>query len=307
MPTDRAAPGYLHRRYVESLAEFGAPRLLPRSGGWLLERSVPGNPDRDAMGCYPLFACRDWSALAADIADLEREIVCVSLVADPFGGYEVADLRRAFKDVCVPFKEHFVIDPGRSRSSLPCAHHRRNVARAARVVEVARCTDPLVHAAEWIGLYANLVARHRISGIPAFSPAALTAQLAVPGLVMFRAVHRGQTVGIVLWYVHGDAASYHLGAYSADGYALRASYALFAYAIQDLSKHVAWLDLGAGAGVRGDAADGLTRFKRGWSTGTRPAYFCGAVCDPQRYRALAGRNGAAPVSYFPAYRHGEFG
>ncbi len=43
--------GYLHPGYAESLAEFGTPRLLPRSEGWALEREAPGFPFRDAMGC----------------------------------------------------------------------------------------------------------------------------------------------------------------------------------------------------------------------------------------------------------------
>ena len=63
--TDRVADatGYAHPAYAESLAEFGVPRLLPRSGGWILERRIESFPDRDAAGCYPLFSCRDWSRL----------------------------------------------------------------------------------------------------------------------------------------------------------------------------------------------------------------------------------------------------
>ena len=57
--------GYMHLGYAESLVEFGTPRELPRSGGWVLERQIPGFSYRDAMGCYPLFACQDWSQCAA--------------------------------------------------------------------------------------------------------------------------------------------------------------------------------------------------------------------------------------------------
>lgn len=298
--------GYLHARYAASLRQVGVPRLLPRSAGWVLERAIPGAADRDAMGCYPLFACQDWSALAADVAELGQDLVCLSLVADPFGGYDVADLQRVFRDVCVPFKDHFVVDLRRSPRSFVSAHHRRNVARSARAVDVDLCSDPAAHAAEWVDLYGNLIDRHRIAGISAFSPAALTEQLSVPGLSMFRAVHRAETVGIALWYVHGEVAAYHLGACSERGYALGASFALFAYAIECFSRRLAWLNLGAGAGVRPDPADGLSRFKRGWSTGTRPAYFCGAVLDRGRYRALARDTDVAATSYFPAYRRGEF-
>ena len=33
--------------------------------------------------------------------------------------------------------------------------------------------------------------------------------------------------------------------------------------------------------------DGLSRFKRGWATGTAPAWLCGAVLDRERYADLA--------------------
>jgi hypothetical protein len=59
--------GYMHPNYAHSLREFGEPRELPGSGGWILERIIPGTPYRDAMGCYPLFACNDWSKLANDL------------------------------------------------------------------------------------------------------------------------------------------------------------------------------------------------------------------------------------------------
>ena len=79
--------GYAHPFYAASLAEFGAPLRLPRCGGWVLERSVPGGHARDAMGCYPLFVCQDWRALAADLDDLDGP-VSLSLVSDPFGDYD---------------------------------------------------------------------------------------------------------------------------------------------------------------------------------------------------------------------------
>ena len=59
--------GYAHPAYAWSLQEFGCPRELPRCGGWVLERQVPGTSERDATGCYPLFACADWGRLREDL------------------------------------------------------------------------------------------------------------------------------------------------------------------------------------------------------------------------------------------------
>src|SRR5437762_10081377 len=102
--------GYLSAAYADSLAEFGAPLQLVRSGGWILKRAIPGTSDEDATSCYPLFLCRDWKALADDLHALDGQVVTMSAVTDPFGGYDNADLRRAFRDVVKPFKEHWIVD-----------------------------------------------------------------------------------------------------------------------------------------------------------------------------------------------------
>ena len=123
---------------------------------------------------------------------------------------------------------------------------------------------------------------------------------------MFRATHRGVTVGIILWYSHGEVAYYHLGAYSDAGYLHGASFALFQSAIAYFSQRAAWLNLGAGAGARSDGRDGLTRFKSGWATGTRTAWLCGRVFNRRLYESLASPHQGRQRSYFPAYRAGEF-
>jgi hypothetical protein len=302
--------GYASGAYAESLAEWGRPRRLPGCGGWILERLIPGSTSRDAMGCYPLFACRDWTLLHDDFAELEGELVSVVMVADPFGNHDQTILRRCFGDLVAPFKEHFTIDLGRAPESFVDAHHRRNARKALGQLSVEVCADAAASAREWCELYAALIKRHNIRGLTAFSDASLTRQLSVPGMVMLRASHEGRTVGMTLWYVEGAGVGYyHLGAYSEEGYKLRASFALFWRAIEHFAgAGLRWLDLGAGAGLGGvdPQADGLSRFKRGWSTGTRTAYLCGRIFDRRRYDALA--LGVSPATrYFPAYRAGEFG
>jgi hypothetical protein len=67
-----------------------------------------------------------------------------------------------------------------------------------------------------------------------------------------------------------------------------------------------WLDLGAGAGIKKASDDGLSRFKRGWSTGTRTAYLCGQIFDSVKYKTIVATKGISNTEYFPAYRTGEF-
>ncbi len=308
---ERDVTGYAHPAYAEALAEFGAPRPLPRSGAWILERPVPGTNDTDAMGCYPLFACRDWSRLHADLADLENGLVSLVVVPDPFGEYELPYLEECFPDACKPFKEHFVADLELSPLSFVHRHHLRYARNALREVSVERCADPLAYLDDWVALYGTLVERHGIEGLRRFSRPSFERQLDVPGIRAFRATDESGTVSMLLWYVHGEVAYYHLGASNERGYELRASFALFWRAFEDLrAAGVRWLDLGAGAGVAEDPGGGLSRFKQGWSSGTRPAYLCGRVFDHGRYEDLAGRRAAVAApggdAYFPAYRDGEF-
>jgi Acetyltransferase (GNAT) domain len=300
--------GYLSERYAQALSEFGKPRFLPASRGWILERSIANSPYRDAMGCYPIFACEDWMGLESDLNGVADELVCLTVVTDPFGNYEPSWLRKCFGDLMTVFKEHFVVDLKRPVESFVHPHHQRNARKALGSVRVAVCAEPLDFLDDWNALYEALVQRHGITGIAAFSKGTFAAQLAVPGLVAFRAAVDDTTVGMLLWYVQGNVAYYHLGAYSARGYDLRVSFALFSYSMEYFARHgCEWLSLGAGAGLGANGESGLSRFKQGWSSGVRPAYLCGRIFDQQKYKELSKAARAPTTGYFPAYRAGEFG
>jgi Acetyltransferase (GNAT) domain len=299
--------GYLHPGYAGSLTEFGRPRYLPASEGWILERTIADSADRDAMGCYPLFSCRNWRQLGADLRKLDGELISLALVADPLGDYDLSDLRSSFPDLVLPFKQHFVVDLGRPLETFVHPHHRRSARKALKQLQVERCASPTAFLDDWLALYRVLIERHGISGIAAFSSESFHKQLKVPGMVAFRAFDHDTTSGMVLWYTHGNKAYYHLGAYSARGYELRASFALFEFAINHFAEQgVEWLDLGAGAGINNNAGDGLTRFKAGWSNGVRTAYFCGRIFKEERYREILQSRNQPVTNYFPAYRAGEF-
>jgi Acetyltransferase (GNAT) domain len=297
------ARGYADPGYANSLHEFGSPLRLPASGGSVLERAISGTSDHDLMGPYPLFACPRWEALADDLHQLEGSAVSVMLVADPLAEVGQGELRRAFRDHVIPFKRHQVRDL-EAPAGLP-AHHRRHIRRAARSVEVELCADPLLHLDDWTRLYAGLAARHGLAGIRAFSRAAFTRQLGLPGLVALRAERHGKTVGMALWLEDAPSAYYHLGAYVAEGYEVSASYALFALALEHLrSAGVRRVDLGGAAGVSA-LDDGLVRFKRGWANEERTAYLCGRVLDRAGYERLVEGPPGARSDWFPAYRAAE--
>jgi hypothetical protein len=298
--------GYLHSDYAQSLSEFGEPLYLPKSGGWLLKRPLD-NTQTDAMGPYPLFACSDWKSLKYDFAQLRDSLVSVILVTDPFGEYDESLLRDCFGDLVLPFKSHFINDFTSPSDNVISQHHARNAAVGLKQLIVERCEHPFSHLDDWVSLYSVLVQRHQITGIRAFSKNSFARQLNTPGIVAFRALRNLQIVGMILWYVQNGVAYYQLGAYSDEGYQSRASFALFRHALDYFSASgLRYASLGAGAGLDTDADDGLSRFKRGWSTSVRPTYLCGRIFDRQRYHHLVRARNIGDTLYFPAYRKGEF-
>jgi hypothetical protein len=293
--------GYLSEKHTQSMNDFGQPVRLPRSGGFLLRRAIAGTDDFDAIGPYPLFCCIDSFSLPADLAELEGRVVSVVVVTDPFGPEAPASLGDGFSHGLVRYKEHFVIDLEIPPERSECAHHRRNARRALSRLTVEEIAGPRQYIDTWCDFYSELINRHRITGLSGFSRGAFEDQLEVPRLVAFRAVDDGgNTVGMVLWYNPVPVAYYHLAAYSPDGYAEKASYALFWTGAERLRSRVRWLSLGAGAGATCDGSDGLTRFKKGWSALVRPTYLGRHVAWPDRYDELS--RGHATSDSFPVYR-----
>lgn len=303
---DRA--GYLNSAYAFAFKEFGQPIELSHCKGWVIERKIPNFDAVDAMGCYPLFMCEDWSSLHLDLQRIDRNWVTLALVTDPFGNYSPEYLKRCFPDVMIPFKQHYVVDLKQIPSNFIVEHHRRNARKALQRVTIEVCPNPSAFLNDWVALYDVLIQRHKIRGITAFSRQSFACQMEVPGLVVFRASAESQTVGMLLWYVIGNIAYYHLGAYNEAGYKLRASFAMFWYAIHFFAEmEIEWLDLGAGAGIHETTDDGLSRFKRGWSNGTCWAYFCGRVLDREKYQNIVSQlESLSNVNYFPVYRYGDF-
>jgi hypothetical protein len=303
----RIESGYLHPGYADALSEFGRPRLLARSGGWILQREIPGTNACDAMGCYPIFSCHDWSALKEDLEEIGRELVSLVLVADPFGNFSKELLDATFQDRVVPFKEPFVADLQQPAKAFVSKHHQYYARKALEAVSVEPCNDPALMLDIWSELYDLLIERHQLKGIKAFSRTSFAKQLSVPGITMLRAMHLGQTVGAHLWYAQGDVAFSHLTASNALGYELMAAYALSWGALEYFAGKVNWIDWGAGAGLDSSGRDGLSDFKRGWANTTRPAYLCGRIFDRAKYDEISRARGFAGSPYFPSYREGELG
>jgi len=297
--------GHAHPSYAEALAEFGRPRELPRCKGWVLEREISGTSYRDAMGCYPLFSCQDWSGLREDLDALSTDLVSLAMVPDPFGEYQLSDLKSGF-DFVRPFKEHVVIDLQGPWEAQIIRHHRRRYRRAFENMEIQRCETPQDCLDDWVKLYGYLVTTHQIKGMQTFSRRSLSRQLDVPGASFFVAVHDDGIVGALLLYQQANVAYAQLTAVDELGYELGASYALHLTAMRYYADKVRWFNLAGVPGLSDTGGEGLRWFKQGWSKETRMAYFCGRVFNHQVYDALVEAKKVLADGYFPAYRTGEF-
>lgn len=296
--------GYCSAAYAGALSFLGEVQSLPRSGGWYIQRSIPGTERVDAMGPYPLLCCQDWQGLADDLAGLPSALVSFSCVVDPLADVNKEQLADCFPDHLRAMKTHYAIDLTKPLDSFISTHHQRDSRRALRRMETSLCPRPSDYADSWVTLYEeNVVSRHAVTGPAAFSQTSLRAQLDVPGLVVFAAKRDDAILGMQLWFVGQAKAYYHLAAYSALGYREGASYALMWQALAHFQDSgVRLINLGGGAGIQAREDDGLTRFKAGWSNMQRTAYFAGRVLNRSDYEMLCRAGGASATDFFPAYR-----
>jgi hypothetical protein len=268
-------------------------------------RPIAGTPYKDAIGCYPLFACKDWTRLHEDLEHIGSDLVSLALVTDPFSGVTPAYLEQCF-DLVKPFKTHNVADLSQPLESFLSKDYRYNARKSLKEMDVEICCQPTQYVGDWTRLYGNLIKRHHIRGLNAFSPKCFETQLNIPGMVMVLGRREGEIVGATILLIHDQVAYTHLSAFTDTGYRMRAAYGIRWKAFVFLQeKGIRYLDNGGGAGITEDHRDGLAQFKRGWSNERRIVFFCGRVFDQQKYESICQQYQIASVDYFPAYRAGE--
>ena len=298
--------GYTHPLYALSLQEFGDPRELHHCGAWVLERSISGTPYKDAMGCYPLFLCRDWSKIGDDLEDIKSELVSLVLITDPFSQLSYKYFEKYF-DIVKPFKTHFIINLSYPLENFVDKMYAYKARRSLKQMEIEICLEPTRYLDDWIKLYDNLIKRHSIRGISVFSPKCFAIQLQIPGTILIIGKADGEVVGAKLIIVQNNVAYSHLTAFSPRGYKIRASYGIYWTALKYLADQgIKYYDMGGGAGIKEDLEDGLNKFKAGWSNDRRMVYLCGRVLNDKKYEFICQQRKINKGDYFPVYRGGEF-
>src|SRR5262249_21934060 len=135
------------------------------------------------------------------------------LVADPFATFDVECFKSTF-DTVLRFKDHYLFDITCSPDETVSPHHRYYARKALRYCHVAVIETPSAHLGDLVAVYETLVARHRLSGIRAFSTTSFAKQLEIPGLVMLRMSTGSACVGVQLWFVQDGVAYSHLTAFT---------------------------------------------------------------------------------------------
>lgn len=295
--SDASGPaGYASADYVRALGVEPIP--LGQTGGFLISRPIGDAGLTDLAGAWPLFTCTDWHELAGAVAAIPSGPVTLTLVSDPLAPLLQADLAAIFP-VLRPLHDHWLID-----LTIPpqLSHHHIRKLRQTKVPQIKAGPATADLAQGWAELYAHLVEKKHISDARAFSVAALTAQLLVPGAEVVTAWDGETLLGVDLYYLDRGRAFAHLSAYAPAGYAASVSYPMMAAAMEHFAGRAQVIDLGGAPG--GVAGPGIAAFKTGWTQVTRPSYLCGKILDPVAYARLA--QGADPSGWFPAYRAGEY-
>ena len=123
----------------------------------------------------------------------------------------------------------------------------------------------------------NLIKRHQIQGIRAFSKAAFKNNSPSRIPFIFVSSIKASVVGGNIFFLQDDVAYAHLSAFSDEGYQLGAPYAVKWCALQQLSQFVGWVNFGGSTSSNQEHLTGLDYFKMGWSSQTGKSYFCGKI------------------------------
>ncbi|MFT3988289.1 GNAT family N-acetyltransferase [Aestuariivirga sp.] len=292
--------GFAHPAYAAVFRDWGEPYALARSGGSVLLRNILHTDYRDAMGCHPLFCCRDWSGLGDDLDDLAAHAISAVMVPDPFDAPDEERLRRIFTRV-TPFKTHYVTDLAPPIESYVPRRRLASASRAMEGMQIGFVDAPHV-LADWLRLQEGDAARRLRTGFNTLTEAMLERFLSVPGVFVLAARYLGKTVGMHLGFHQGDIVYPHLGAFDDAGYRLGASAAMQIFEIRHFTGKARFIDWGGVPGAA-NAETGLSRFKQDFSNMRRMTYLCAKILNPQAYDELSRR--CPPTAYFPAYRAGE--
>jgi len=292
---------YVSERYTAALAGDRPSLRLAGLDTTSILRPIPGSALVDAAGPYPFTPLTNSRLIAEDFSALSAAgAVSLTFVIDAL--QPDTDWFRGCFDYVQPFKRHCLVDH-RVGTPSTSPHHQYEVRRAL----VNKCETQafalMDHLNEWTELYDNLLRRHELTGIHAFSQSYFQQIAQMPELLCMGAFRCGAMLSCHLWMTHGNFAYSHLSASSEEGYSCGASYVVCQHSI-DMLSGCDVIDLGGVPGVSDSTREGLARFKRGFTNAESQNWICGKILRQDVYDKLCTERNveATSESYFPAYR-----
>ncbi len=284
--------------YVCSQTWIGNSFWLEAWNQHVLEYPILGSTYKDAVGVWPYMDHLSLTVIQKGFRELrDRGYVTFSGVFTPGELNYLDDLKSNF-DIFRLFKYHFLCDPKRATSQLS-KKTRYNISRGLRDCQVSK-----VKLADYIDdifeLHENLAEQTRFSRFARFDRKFLSCLSNLSGVECFAAKDKDQLLGFLLTIQCDNGTHFLATATSSIGKSRRASYALWAHAIDQLNKTP--LYLGGSPGIDDSLVieSGVGRFKNRFSTHKAPAYFVGKVLRPDVYHEFSSIFPKERV--FPPYR-----
>lgn len=252
----------------------------------LIQRRIANTGYYDLASVYP------FSVDSLDLFAPPRDAITTTVITNPLGNNSTM--------IGEDYKLHAVAECNLFRMAILPENHRRNIKKCQVQALTLVSISPADNADDLINLYPNLIKRHNINGVTAYTPDQLRTLLKVPGAVLFkvRCVEYG-IVNVSLFYIYKDDAYYHLSCQSDHGYKINSNFLMMYDAIR-FFKSLGLNRVEIGSHPDGAINDGLARFKTGFSTCTLPNQIFKYIHKPDIYAKLCvdrDLNG-----YFPAYR-----
>lgn len=291
--------GYLSDAYTSSLLEFGHRAYLQRLNLALMKRKIDERGISDYTNFYPMAFVKesnhDWWGLELETAHKILTGISLTLITDPL--IKIDEFIISQFDYAKKYKTHYLVNLKKELQFEDEVLNKVNEFNSTGYeVKIKISTESI--AQQFWKLYQNLIKKHNITGIAAFSEQSIIKQFQVPGIVVFEASKDKGPVCIRTFYIQGDNVYYHLGASNHKGYGIQASYAIHYEAIR-FFKQLGLNYLVLGGTTDGANAAGLERFKKLWANETRTNYILGKILNKEIYDILSKDKTG---DYFPLYR-----
>lgn len=297
-----SALAYRHPGYAASYNDSAEVLWLEHCDGWLVRRHIDGSSATDLANPYPLFCCKNLSAIDSDLIGLDTTTTASLVIrTDAFSQKQVSRRLTGFDNI-FRFKTHYIArfdQPWRSFARRNC---RRLAARAKLSFDFRRVEKPATRARVLWELNQVILKRRNATQEAQLSQETLATQLTLPGVTLFEAHDERGVQAAACFMEVGEYAYAHLLGSSNQARDRFVVYGLYGHALDYYQQRVQAIDFGGAVGINSCSQDGLSQFKQGWCNQTGISYLCCKILNRDLYQEICRRRDTEGSAFFPAYR-----